>query len=251
MADTTGEAAAGARDAFNRSLAADPRFAPAMCGLAATELAELLNPHIFPSLYPTSSARSWDAAERVATLDHIVQTAQRAIELDPALPEAYATLGFALHWRYGPAAGRAVFARAFELNPNFVEGRYATVLVHGGHAEEAIGFMKRTMRLDPFYPPLYTYLLGKSHFFAGEYEEAITLIRIAADRVPGFRPVLPVLVAVSALTGSDDEARSAAARLRAAEPDFSIGEFLRFMQMVREEDNLRLRTGLRQSGLPE
>jgi TolB-like protein/tetratricopeptide (TPR) repeat protein len=251
LADTTGEAVAGARDAFKQSLAADPQFAPAMRGLAATDLAELLNPHIFPSLYPASSVRAWDAPARVVALDHIVQTAQKAVELDPALPEAYATLGFALHWRYGPAVGKKVFARAFELNPNFVEGRYATVLVHGGDAEESIGFMKRTMRLDPFYPPLYTYLLAKSHFFAGEYEEAITLIRTAADRVPGFRPVLPVLCAVSALTGRDDEARAAAARLREVQPDFSIGDFLRFMQMVREEDNARLRTGLRRAGLPE
>ena len=27
--------------------------------------------------------------------------------------------------------------------------------------------MKHTMRLDPFYPPLYTYLLGKSSFLCG------------------------------------------------------------------------------------
>lgn len=251
LADTTGEAATQARNAFKRSLAVDPYFAPAMRGLAATDLAELLNPHIFPSLYPTSAVKAWDAPERVATLDRIVQTAQKALELDPALPEAYATLGFALHWRHGPAVGKKVFARAFELNPNFVEGRYTTVLVHGGDATEAIGFMKRTMRLDPFYPPLYTYLLGKSHFFAGEYEEAITLIRTAADRVPGFRPVLPVLVTVLALTGREEEARVAAARLRAAQPDFTIGEFIRFMQMTREEDNERLRTGLRRAGLPE
>lgn len=251
LADTTGEAAAGARDAFKRSIAADPRFAPAKRGLAATDLAELLNPHIFPSLYPASAVRAWNAPERAVALDRIVQTAQEAIELDPALPEAYATLGFALHWRDGPAVGKKVFARAFELNPNFVEGRYATVLVHGGHAREAIGFMKHTMRLDPFYPPLYTYLLGKSHFFAGEYEEAIILIRTAADRVPGFRPVLPVAVAVSALTGRENEARAAAIRLREVHPDFRIGEFLRFMQMVREEDDERLRTGLRQAGLPE
>ena len=251
LADTKGEATEGAREAFKRSLAADPRFAPAMRGLAATDLAEWLNPHIFPSLYPTGSVRAWDDPERQAALDRIAQTAQQAVDLDPAMAEGYATLGFALHWRHGPAAGKKVFARAFEINPNFVEGRYATVLVHGGHARESIGFMKHTMRLDPFYPPLYTYLLGKSHFFAGEDEEAITLIRTAADRVPGFRPVLPLLATVSALTGRQEEARAAAVRLREIQPEFTISEFLRFMHMTREEDAARLRAGLQKAGLPE
>lgn len=250
-ADTSGATIAAARNAYERSLAADPRFAPALRGLAAADLTEWLNPHIFPSLYPAGMVRAWYDPERLAVLDRIARTAQQAIDLDPGLAEAYATLGFTLHWRHGPAAGMKVFARAFELNPNLVEGRYSVLLAHGGRAPEAVDFMKRIMRLDPFYPPLYTYFLGKSHFFAGEYEEAIVLIRAAADRLPGFRPVLPMLATVAALTGRDEEARAAAVRLREIQPDFSIGEFLRFMRMVREEDAAKLAAGLRKAGLPD
>jgi TolB-like protein/DNA-binding winged helix-turn-helix (wHTH) protein len=104
LADTGGATIAAAKEAFKRSLAADPRFAPAMRGLAATELTEWLNPYLFPTLNRTGSVRAWDDPERLVALDGIVHIAQQAIDLDPSQAEAYATLGFAVHWRHGPAA---------------------------------------------------------------------------------------------------------------------------------------------------
>src|SRR5207302_1034810 len=79
--------------------------------------------------------------------------------------KAHATLGWILWFQNRFNEGVAEFEHAFRLNPNFVDGRYGLILSHVGRAPEAIEYMKRVMRFDPFYPPSYTYWLGKGHYF--------------------------------------------------------------------------------------
>jgi TolB-like protein/DNA-binding winged helix-turn-helix (wHTH) protein len=243
--DRSGAALAGARTAYEEALAADSRYAPAVLGLAATHVMEWLNPQLSAFVYRPHNALDYRALDRAAEL------AQQAIELDPTLAEAYATLGWILHWRVGPEAGLPVFERAFQLNPNLADGRFANLLSHAGRAPEAIEFMQRTMRADPFYPPVYEYFLGKSYFYAGRYEEALGPIRAVADRLPALRPVLPVHAAAAALTGHEEEARVVATKLLEAQPDFTISGFLSVIRLARKEDHDRLAQGLRLAGLPE
>lgn len=190
-------------------------------------------------------------ASGTTALDRAEQFARHAIELDPAHAEAYATLAWILHWKQGPLAGVAMFERAFELNPSLANGRFANSLTHAGRATEAIVFLKRVMRLDPFYPPIYDYFLGKSYFYAGRYEESIERLRSVADALPGLQLVLPIYAAAAALAGYDDEAHVVTAELRKVQPDFTIGTFVHSMRLVREEDNQRLTKGLQRAGLPD
>jgi adenylate cyclase len=145
----------------------------------------------------------------------------------------------------------AAFDRALQLNPNLVDGRYAIMLSHGGRAPEAIEYAERIMRLDPFYPPNYPYYLGKAYFFVGRYEEAFELIEPASALMPGNRPPLVLLAAVSALTGRQAQARAAASEVLRIQPDFTITGWLAFLRLASQDYANRLTQGLRIAGLPE
>ncbi len=78
--------------------------------------------------------------------------AQRAIELDESLGEAYATLGFTVscaecQW----AEAERLFHRAFELNPNYSLAHewYSSMLIGTGRFDEGLFEIKRAEELDP------------------------------------------------------------------------------------------------------
>jgi TolB-like protein/DNA-binding winged helix-turn-helix (wHTH) protein/tetratricopeptide (TPR) repeat protein len=238
-----GETIAAARQLYQQALDADPHYAPAVQGLA----------HTYVTAWQELTAHEPIAREyqQKATLDRALLLAQSAVELDGNLAEAHATLGFILRWQYRLNEGIAEFERAFALNPNLADGRFGNMLNHQGRAAEAIEFMKRIMRLDPFHPAVYFQYLGNAYYLTGNYETALELIRTGASRMPGYRPVFVWLAAAAAQSGRDDEARQAAAEVLRLQPDFTITKWLQFLRFTRHEDADRLAEGLRKVGLPE
>lgn len=154
-------------DLFQQAIANEPDFAPAYAGIAAA-YAHLGNRGRSPQTVP----KMRDAAER-------------ALQLDPLLPEAYGTLGLVraadLAW---PDAEQA-FRRALQLNPNLARVRrdYAlSLLAPEGRLDEAQEQVRRAIDLDPlsFTPQLaLAYVLLR----AEKYEEArgITTRLLAAS----------------------------------------------------------------------
>ena len=238
-----GETIAAARQLYQRALDADPRYAPAVQGLAHT--------YITAWQELTSHEPIAHEYQQKSTLDRALLLAQSAVELDGNLAESHATLGFILRWQYRLNEGIAEFERAFALNPNLADGRFGNMLNHQGRAPEAIEFMKRIMRLDPFHPAVYFQYLGNAYYLTGKYETALELIRTGASRMAGYRPVFVWLAAAAAQSGRDDEARQAAADVLRLQPDFTIAKWLQLLRLARQEDADRLADGLRKAGLPE
>jgi adenylate cyclase len=227
-----------ARALYEQALATDPRYARAMQGLANT-------------YYLSWEDRGSREFQQQSALDRAQSLAQQAIDLDGALSEAHATLGWILSRQGHNGQGIAEFERAFELNPNFVDGRFGLMLSHAGRAPDAVEYMKRIMRLDPFYPPNYTYWLGKGYYFMGKYEQAIELIRSASARLPGHEPSRVLLAAVAAQLGRQKEARAAALEVIQIQPDFTIAGWLKFLNLSDRAYADRLADGLRRVGLPD
>ncbi len=238
-----GETIAAARQLYQRALDADPHYAPAVQGLAHT--------YITAWQELTSHEPIAHEYQQKSTLDRALLLAQSAVELDGNLAESHATLGFILRWQYRLNEGIAEFERAFALNPNLADGRFGNMLNHQGRAPEAIEFMKRIMRLDPFHPAVYFQYLGNAYYLTGKYETALELIRTGASRMAGYRPVFVWLAAAAAQSGRDDEARQAAADVLRLQPDFTIAKWLQLLRLARQEDADRLAEGLRKAGLPE
>jgi adenylate cyclase len=124
--DNRGEMVARARQFFSEALAADPRYAPALQGLAYTYAAAFLE--------PMRDGMFGGELRQQATLDRALSLAQQAVEVDPYLAEAHATLAWTLHWQYRRGDALAEFERALALNPNLSDGRLAHMLAHDGRA---------------------------------------------------------------------------------------------------------------------
>jgi adenylate cyclase len=189
--------------------------------------------------------------QRAATLDHAVSLTQQAIDLDSLSAKAHAFLGYLLHWQQRRAEAMAEFDRAFELNPNLCEQNYMIVLTHNGRTAEAIAFMERCRKLDPFYPPRFDSHLAHAHYLLGHDEVALGLLRLAVRRKPGFQGAHAWHAAAAAQLGHDDEARVALAQLAQFQPQLTITKFLGLLRYAKSEDAERMANGLRKAGLRE
>jgi adenylate cyclase len=173
------------------------------------------------------------------------------VALDPELPEAHATLAGVLEWQYRRSEALAEFERALELNPNLADARYGLIFYQNGRPDDAIAFILRAKRLDPFHPAVYARLLGTAHYLAGHEGEALELLRIAMVREPNYRAAQVWLAAAAAQAGQMDEARQAAATVLRIDPDFTIAKWLDFIRLARPQDAAHLADGLRRAGLPD
>jgi adenylate cyclase len=241
--DNRGVMVAQARQLFDKALQADPRYAPAMQGLAYTYAAAFLEP-MQDGLLATE-------LRQPATLDRALALARQAVELDPYLAEAHATLAWVLHWQYRRDEAIAEFNRALELNPNLADGRLAHMLVHDGRAPEAVAFMRRVMRQDPFPPPIYFSYLGNAYYLSGDYGAAFNTLRTGMERMPGYRAIPVWLAAAAAQSGRDEDARTTAALVLQLAPKFTIAGWLGHIKFDRQADADHLAAGLRKAGLPE
>jgi adenylate cyclase len=232
-----------AKALYEQALAADPRYAPAVHGLA--------NAYFLLWSHPCPGDPSGCEYKQQATFDRARELAQQAVELDGTRTEAYAMLAwlFAFESRFDESIRE--FERAFAFNPNFIDGRFGLILSHVGRPAEAIDYMKRAMRADPFHPPIYVYWLGKGYFFIGDYDEAFKLIEAASRRLPDHLPSRVLLAAVAGHLGRVEDAKAAAAEALRIDPKLSIGGWLKFMLLARSEDADRLAGGMRRAGLPE
>src|SRR5580700_5436943 len=104
-----------ARRLLEQSLAIDPNYARAAAMLSRTHFHSYVHPFDDDYLSPPA-------------LDRALELAQTAVRLDPRLPQARTELGNALLSKGQHDAAILEFERAFALNPNFIDYRYAGAL---------------------------------------------------------------------------------------------------------------------------
>ena len=107
-------------------------------------------------------------------LDLAHQFARKAVQLDPSLHLAHASLGLALMFKREHDASIAACERAIALNPNYVGWHFGAALVLAGEFRRAIDILEAYMRLDPFHAP--TGLLGLAHYMLKEYSQALLVL---------------------------------------------------------------------------
>lgn len=135
----------------------------------------------------------------------------KALELDPELAEAHASLAH-LHMRYDwdwAAAGRE-FLRALALNPNYAVARHwhAIYLTIMGRHDEALAEGRAAQRLDPLSPVIGLYV-GGHLFFARRYEEALRHFQNMAKSEFGRAYAHTFLAQAYGQTGRFEEAAAA------------------------------------------
>src|SRR5262245_9410567 len=192
---------------------------------------------------------------RPGALDQAHRFAPKAVELDPNLPEAHASLGFCLMFRRELDASIAAFERANALNPNcvnWINWQFAPALVRIGEARRAIDVINHYLRVDPLFAPFASGLLGSAHYMLKEYAQALPFLLECVSMAPNFRLGHVFLAATYAQMGKLLEARAAVAELMRLEPNYTISGTARPTTKFKNvEDDQHYFDGLKKAGLPE
>jgi len=160
---------------FQESIDADPTYAPAYAGMADCYAQLGYGSYISPD----------DAFPRARA------AARKALELDPTLAEAHASLGYALmYYDWNFSGAEAEFKRAIELNPNYAIAHqwYAYLLTAMerplSDAEREIATAKS---LDPLSVPINIDRAYILHYY-GRNEEALRSANLALEMNPKYAP---------------------------------------------------------------
>ncbi|MEO8035458.1 MAG: hypothetical protein ABI837_13565, partial [Acidobacteriota bacterium] len=158
---------------FQAAIDADPTYAPAYAGMA--------------DCYGQLGYGSFVSPEDSFPLAKAA--AQKALELDPNLAEAHASLGFALmyyDWNFG--AAEKEYRRAIELNPSYAPAHiwYAYLLTAMERPESEVEReLAEAGRLDPLSVSINTdqaYML----YYYGKTDQALKRVRMALEINPKF-----------------------------------------------------------------
>jgi adenylate cyclase len=225
---------------LRRAVALDPTYADALAALAECLVRMTVN--------------GW-AADKQASTAEACELAGRAIAADPENASvlavaawAYSTLGI----RFDQSLDLA--NRALALHPNSVHVRSfcGWVFHYMGDSLRAIEQFEEARRLSPVDPKGYFPMLGlaAAHFFAGHFEETVTLTGRVLAEVATHNVARRYRAAALAHLGRIDEAQAIVAELLKAQPTSS----LRTSRSTGFHDprmaELYL-TGLEKAGLPE
>ena len=227
-----------ARRGLERALAIDPNYARAHAALSRSSM-ELW-------------VRRWDDdCPWTAAIDGAYQSAREAVRLAPNLSDAHVALGWALSLMRQHEAAITEFERATELNPNSTDYHFAFALLVAGEPAKAIQTLEAHMRLDPFYQPRTTAMLGFAYYLLGRYLHALPHLQEAASRAPNYGHGRRYLAATYAQLGQLDRARDEATEALRIEPWFTINQGIFARLSKRPEDAEHFSKGLRKAGFPE
>jgi adenylate cyclase len=228
-----------ARRLLEQALAIDPEYARAAALLSQTHVYAYLEPFDGDYLNP-------------AVLDRALELAETAVHLDASLPQARAQLGEVLIYKRQHDAAIVEFERAFALNPNFIDYRYARALIYAGEPARAIKVLEANTRLDPFQPLAYSLgLRGWANYMLKRYGDAARLLRECASRHPHLQWPHLWLAATYAQAGQLEEARKQATEVLQINPGFTIESWKRILVHKDPKDVEHRLDGLRRAGLPE
>lgn len=161
-------------DYFQQAVAKDPTFAPAYAGVADSLVVMVWNFGLLPANEAFPKAK---------------EAASRALELDPSLGEARASLAM-VKFAYDRdwLGAEQEFKRAIALRPNYAQAHhyYSYYLMAMGRLDEAVNGFERARELDP-YAYHVNWSLGTALYFARRYDDALRQYRRTLEMFPDRR----------------------------------------------------------------
>jgi len=187
-----------AGELFEQAIDIQPDWALAYIALAETKVVMGGRAYVPPGeVYP----QAWELA-------------QKALELDPGLGRAWATLaGVEVSWRWDWDKGEQYYRKAIELEPNNASSHqwYAEFLSMLGRFDEAIDQIELARELDPLASIIGAVEAG-IYCSAGDYSRSIQQCYAVIAMDSSFTSVYLNLGDASRYAGLDDQAAEAYAR---------------------------------------
>ncbi len=227
-----------ARAYYEEANAEDPAYAGAWDGLAWTYLLE---------------ARFGWTADPIASLRKADEFARKAMALDETRPRTYSLLG-SLYLLYGDHAKAIAFgedAVRLEANDADAAALLAYTYTYAGEPNRAATLAERAIKLRPYPPEWYLWLLGRAQRLAGRHEDAIQTLQSATNAESRSLFALVELAAAYSEAGQLPDAKRVAAKILAVSSDFSSTAWCGLVKYTRPEAAGNELAILRQAGLPE
>jgi len=185
-----------------------------------------------------------------------VEMAEKVRAMDPSYYGPYMLLANiqVREKRFDEALANA--RKCYQLEPNYINSMYilAHVLTYAGkpEAEEAIGLIRKVMRLNPDFRPQYPHSLGRAYDVTGQTDKAIEWYKVAAQKNPKWAAPHIDLAVIYASLGREGEMRSEAAEILRLKPDFRVTGYLETVSLPKDPEFARnQREMLIKAGLPE
>ena len=192
----------------------------------------------------------WTTNQFPEELERALATARQALALDANDSRCHRILSrIHAHLHH---YDRAEFhcERSLTLNPNDPLSAMdrAGLFRWLGRGDEAVEWVRRAMRLNPYHPDWYWNALARLLHNAGCYAEALDAYGRIVDR-PSFYHAY--MAACHAELGDMEKARACAALALEAIPDFALSVLRKRLPYKNEADLQRFLEGFRKAGLPE
>jgi TolB-like protein/Flp pilus assembly protein TadD len=227
-----------ARDAFERAISEDDRYALAYAGLA----------DVYTNLVPRGLV---GAVEGRANAEKM---ARRALALDAGLAEAHAAIGQVLVYAapFDFEAGDQALRRATQLNPNLSIAHHflGVSLLQQSRLDEGLEEWQVARQLDPLSPRI-ARMLAYAHLLKGDHRRAVELLREARDLGPPFTifPEIEIYVEAGAVGEAEAEIERAPPERR-QEPVLLYSRAILSAAQGRRDDALRLARSLEKAPPP-
>ena len=160
-----------AREFFEQAASLAPGYAPVFTALGLTH---------------SEDARHGWSESREESLLRAVELAKKGQALDDSDPNIHALWGgiYLLQRRYDQAIAEG--KKSVALGPNQADPHFQlAMLLHStGRYKEALPLVRKAMRLHPYYPFWYLWLLGSVYLRMEEYEKAVEAFKMLVVREP-------------------------------------------------------------------
>ena len=226
-----------ARRMYEKAVELDPNFAAAWIALAFT--------HHYDGRFGWSDnrARSFTLREEFA---------RKTLAIDDTLPNVYELLASIAIFKGQHDRAIAHCEKALDLNPDAdTTAGCAAKLNYSGRPEQALQLIKSAMRLSPYYPAWYLFVLGNAHRLLRQYDEAVPALEAWRDRLPNSAHPYTMLAYTYAEMGRLEDARAAAKKLLERNPKFSLEQQAKQTPYKDAKELERTIEGLRKAGVPD
>jgi adenylate cyclase len=182
-----------------------------------------------------------------------IELDQKALSLDDSNARVLAHLGYLYVQVREHEKGLAAGGRAIEIAPNLADAyaTYAQMLNYSGRAEEAVAFIEKAFRLNPFPPIFYFTHAAHTYRLIGRYEDAARKCQECLARWPNAIIAQVALACNYAAWGHDEEARAAAQGVLRIDPKFSAQRYARAFPYKDPAQSARVLELMRKAGLPD
>ncbi|MCJ7451751.1 MAG: tetratricopeptide repeat protein, partial [Steroidobacteraceae bacterium] len=211
LRDGTDSAMVPAIEFFREAIRRDERFAQAHAGLANAQATRGL----------------WRTGMTQADFDEAFAASQRALELEPRMPEAYVARAQILSLQVRTQEALQNFEEALRLNPSSFEAHYlcARHCFQAGDFERAVSHYEAAQRLRPddYQPPCMIVgaliKLGRTEQYIDAARHAMPVLERHLLIDPNDGRALQLGTVIAARLGLRDKAREFAARVLEVRPD--------------------------------